>query len=846
MSAQSLHRLGARNKSGQPWRDYGDALRTNKWRAVHIQHGEKRPLLKEWPQRGVPTAAEVETWQRPERASMGLILGPQPSLPPDEHVVAVDADVFTPAAATAVNEILERRLPGAPHRLGNPAKVGTRFVRTKTADGSEPVRRQGRRFIFDGAPDTKENHNRVELLGQGQQSVVHGTHPCGVAYAWPSGTSIVEMHPSELPLIPIDELNAIIAECDTAMEAAGGVLVSGATFSRSGRNGGGADLTALVEANAEALLSGLADTRNDISSRNRWVMFTKAFAALCLPALGEDRVAEALFRFTDRWETAPGTADMEEIRRIIREEDKPAQMGLREVFHMMRERGAPLPGNFLARLDFEGVPVNDNDMPGATGRAPRAPKVAPADMPEHVSALSAMNGRYAVARNGGSTVVLRFGPEGSVPSMMTKTAFMDLEAPNKITGPDARRHPIAPAWFGWSGRRTYPEGVAMWPQGVTGEGLPVPEGALNTWQGFVSTPAAAGSDWPTIRAYLRDVICAGDQSLFAWLMNWLAHAAQRPHEKPGTAPIFKGPQGSGKTTFTNLLRAIFHPAHVVSAERPEALLGKHNAHLREALFVMADEAVFAGDPAANNRLKAMVTDATLTIEPKGIDAVSVPSFHRFVMTSNEDHVIRAEADARRWAVFDVSGEQVGNVAYFRELYAVLKPETPEVRAFLRDLAVMEIDEAAVRRAPTTSALVGQIVQSLPAPQQWLYELLRGCLPASKPLTAREAATAIPYHPEFEDGDGEWPEFATKEALSASFKAWTTGRPYLRGAGTNAFGKLLTIFGPPTQVTFSDDSRRRVVCLGTLDAARAAFAAAYLRGVNDASVWGRGEGDETPE
>ncbi len=46
-------------------------------------------------------------------------------------------------------------------------------------------------------------------------------------------------------------------------------------------------------------------------------------------------------------------------------------MGLREVFHAMRRRGAPLPGNFLARIDFAELPVNDNDMPGATGRAPR-------------------------------------------------------------------------------------------------------------------------------------------------------------------------------------------------------------------------------------------------------------------------------------------------------------------------------------------------------------------------------------------------------------------------------------------------------------------------------------------
>ena len=421
---------------------------------------------------------------------------------------------------------------------------------------------------------------------------------------------------------------------------------------------------------------------------------------------------------------------------------------------------------------------------------------------------------------------------------MQKYPFFDMMAPQKLTGSDGKRVPIAPVWFAWSKRRTFQGGVKMFPQGINGEGLPVPADTLNTWMGFGTAPAEAdGSDWPTIREYLRDIVCAGDAQLYAWLLNWLAHAVQRPHEKPGTALILKGPQGAGKTTLTDLLRAIFHPAHVVSADRPEALLGKFNAHLREAIAVVADEAVFAGDPAANNRLKALVTDGTITIEQKGLDSYTVPSHHRLIMTSNEDHVVRAETDARRWAVFDVSGERVGDAAYFRALYGVLKPDHPEMRALLRDLAAMTVDGDAVRRAPTTGGLIGQIVQSQPAPQQWLYEALRDSLPASKPVTPQSAADTVPYCPEFGGGDGEWPAYATREALTQSFERWTLGRRFLRGNSTNALGNLLKMFGPAVQVRCADGSRRRVVKLGTLAQAREAFAATFLRGVSDASVWG---------
>ncbi|ACL63348.1 bifunctional DNA primase/polymerase [Methylobacterium nodulans] len=425
MSAQSLQHRAEPCKSDHPWQDYGHTVRKHGWRAIYLEHGEKGPKYADWNKRSVPTAADVERWQRSglpgQRPNMGFNLGPQPGLPEGEHVVAVDADVFTPAAATAVNEILERRLPGAPHRLGNPAKVGTRFVRTKTADGSEPVRRQGRRFIFDGAPDTKENHNRVELLGQGQQSVVHGAHPCGALYTWPDGISIVELHPEALPLIPIDELNAIIAECDAAMEAVGGKVVSGATFSRSGRNGGGADLTPLVEADAEVLLSGLGSVRNDLSDRGDWVMFTKAFAALCVPALGEGRVVDALLGFTDRWEAAPETGDPDEILRIIREEEKPAHVGLREVFHAMRKGGAPLPSNFLARLDFARVPVNDNDMP-------RPELIQGPNIAETVDELERLiiKHKLPVFNRGGPTIVEKIESRGRSGEVNVRYAFTRL------------------------------------------------------------------------------------------------------------------------------------------------------------------------------------------------------------------------------------------------------------------------------------------------------------------------------------------------------------------------------------------------------------------------------------
>jgi hypothetical protein len=57
----------------------------------------------------------------------------------------------------------------------------------------------------------------------------------------------------------------------------------------------------------------------------------------------------------------------------------------------------------------------------------------------------------------------------------------------------------------------------------------------------------------------------------------------------------------------------------------ELLCGKHNAHLQNKLFLFVDEAMWAGDKAAEKVLKGLTTERWMMIEPKGIDAFQWPN-----------------------------------------------------------------------------------------------------------------------------------------------------------------------------------------------------------------------------
>jgi hypothetical protein len=364
------------------------------------------------------------------------------------------------------------------------------------------------------------------------------------------------------------------------------------------------------------------------------------------------------------------------------------------------------------------------------------------------------------------------------------------------------------------------------------------------WRGFTSDPAEVdGSDWPHIRHYLHQIICAGDTSLNEFVLDWLAQAIQTPWEKPGTALILGGRQGAGKTTITNLLRAIFDARHVVSVSRPDDIVGRFNDVIADALFVVCDEATFAGDKSVANRLKALVTDPTLVVERKNVPSYTAPSFHRFISTSNEAHAVHAESDQRRYVVLEVSDEKVGDHEYFEALHKALTPNSEEVRAFLRDMAVRTVDAKRLRRAPTTTALIRQIVQSLPAPERWLYERLRECVPAEEISSARKPAGDT-------DGFGfdpmsEWPEYIRKAALRADYGRWAKDQRYLKGNNERAFGQLLEAFGTETQPRING-LRDRVIELGALQDARVRFSQMFLRGESGPEIWGEDPAEEGDE
>jgi hypothetical protein len=138
-------------------------------------------------------------------------------------------------------------------------------------------------------------------------------------------------------------------------------------------------------------------------------------------------------------------------------------------------------------------------------------------------------------------------------------------------------------------------------------------------------------------------------------------------------------------------------------------------------MLFADEAFWAGDKQGESVLKGMLTEPTLMIEQKGVDAAPWRNRLHVIMAANAEWVVPASHDERRYAMFDVSGDRIGDRGYFKALHAEIAGGG--LAAMLHDLLTVELGEWHPREIVQTAALRKQKERSLPPIAAWWASFL---------------------------------------------------------------------------------------------------------------------------
>jgi len=220
---------------------------------------------------------------------------------------------------------------------------------------------------------------------------------------------------------------------------------------------------------------------------------------------------------------------------------------------------------------------------------------------------------------------------------------------------------------------------------------------LNLWVGPTIKPKKGL--YKFINEFLLEVICGGRQSEYNYLIRYIAHALQRPWEKPGVMIVMLGGQGIGKGTLGRILRKIWGSTYL-QTNKIKQIVGDFNGSLERVFIVFLDEALFAGDKSSSDALKSLVTENFVHINEKHQPSRQINSYHRFFSATNADWFKSTERDDRRDFVLRVSEHKKGDYKFWNSLNAEI--EGTGINALAHDLLNMNLCDFNVRAKPNNS------------------------------------------------------------------------------------------------------------------------------------------------
>jgi hypothetical protein len=330
--------------------------------------------------------------------------------------------------------------------------------------------------------------------------------------------------------------------------------------------------------------------------------------------------------------------------------------------------------------------------------------------------IARLNKEYAFIVTGGKSAILC---EKKLPDGGLEVEYWSVDAFRQYYGNQSvivgrNQVKLGDYWLVHPDRRTY-RGLIFEP------GIELPE-HYNLWQGFSFEPDGSG-DWSLFYDHLYKNVAQGDDELFRWVFGWFADIFQNPGVKSGTSLSLRGEQGSGKTIIGKIFGRLIR-RHYTLIDQERYLFGQFNSHMASTILLHSDEGFWGGDPRHVGKLKSLVTSDTQRIEQKGKDSLQVNNYLRLLITSNEDWVVPAAFEERRFAVIDVGNGNQQDQEYFAAILEQMK--NGGYGALLYDLLNFDLSTTNIRVVPQTEALLQQKETSMgPIDMYWFTCLQQG-------------------------------------------------------------------------------------------------------------------------
>lgn len=184
---------------------------------------------------------------------------------------------------------------------------------------------------------------------------------------------------------------------------------------------------------------------------------------------------------------------------------------------------------------------------------------------------------------------------------------------------------------------------------------------LNVWPGWGVEPKEGDvSPWHGLLTW----IFGGDTDAQSWFEKWCAFPIQNPGTKLYQSVVMWGIyHGTGKTIIGYTLSKIY--GQNATEIKDGNLQETHNEWAENRQFVMGDEITGGDKRGVADRLKSMVTQREIRLNPKYVPSYTVPDCINYYHTSNHPDSFFLEDNDRRYFVWEVKGKPLEREFYKR-------------------------------------------------------------------------------------------------------------------------------------------------------------------------------------
>lgn len=189
------------------------------------------------------------------------------------------------------------------------------------------------------------------------------------------------------------------------------------------------------------------------------------------------------------------------------------------------------------------------------------------------------------------------------------------------------------------------------------------DNCFNSYKPFEYEPSGADTDCPTIMSFLEHIF----RDMLPLGLDYIQLLYQRPTEKLPILCLVSREQKTGKSTFTDFLKAIFTGNMAIIGN--DQLENNFNAGWADKLIICCEES-FIEKKKTVEKIKALSTGKRIDMERKGVDSTEISFFGKFILNSNNEttFTIANETDTRYW-VIKVHAVEASNPNLLDELIA---------------------------------------------------------------------------------------------------------------------------------------------------------------------------------